>query len=431
VSDRDHPHVIVVGGGFAGLGCVRALTKHDKVRITLIDRNNYHQFQPLLYQVATAQLSRSDVAFSLRPLFRSHPKVDVKMAEIASADPAAHSVTTTDGQTYEGDVLVFAAGCGPRFFRTPGARDHSFPLYSLDDAERLRGRILEVFEEADRDPGLIEKGALTFVVVGGGATGTEVSGALAEMVNRTMAAEYTDLPKGAAKIIMVEHGSAVLGPFSEGAHEYAAKVLEGDGVELRLETGVAGVGAGHVELTDGTTIETRCVVWAGGIAPSPLVEASGLPTGPGGRVPVLPDLTVEGLPGVYVLGDIAAIPGPDGAPLPQLGSVALQSGRWAAKNIQADIDGKERKPFHYKDKGIMAMIGRNEAVAEVGKHRHEVHGTVAFVMWLGVHASLMTGVRTRVEAFIDWAWDEFSPTRADQVLDRTDTPRIDWGEDAE
>ena len=173
------------------------------------------------------------------------------------------------------------------------------------------------------------------------------------------------------------------------------------------------------------------MIWAGGIAPSPLVEASGLPTGPGGRVPVLPDLTVDGLPGVYVLGDIAVIPGPDGAPLPQLGSVALQSGRWAAKNILADIEGKERTPFHYKDKGIMAMIGRNEAVAEVGKRRHEVHGTVAFVMWLGVHATLMTGVRTRVEAFIDWAWDEFSPTRADQVLDRTDTPRIDWGDDAE
>ena len=326
-------------------------------------------------------------------------------------------------------MLVLAAGCRARFFSTPGAADHSFPLYSLDDAERLRGRILEVFEEADRDPGLIEKGALNFVVVGGGATGTEISGALAEMVHRTMAAEYTDLPAGAARIIMIEHGSAVLGPFSEGAHEYAAEVLTRDGVELRLETGVAGGGPGHVELTDGTTIDTRCVIWAGGIAPSPLVEASGLPTGPGGRVPVLPDLTVEGLPGVYVLGDIAAIPGPDGAPLPQLGSVALQSGRWAAKNILADIDAGERKPFRYKDKGIMAMIGHNSAVAEVGKGRHEVDGTVAFLMWLGVHATLMTGVRPRVDAFMDWAWDEFSPTRADQVLDRSDTPRIDWGDD--
>ncbi len=429
MSERDPHHVIVVGGGFAGLGCVRELTKHDRVRITLIDRNNYHQFQPLLYQVATAQLTRGDVAFSLRPLFREHLKVDVKMAEIAAADPATRTVTTTDGQTYAGDVLVLAAGCRARFFKTPGADVHSFPLYSLDDAERLRGRILEVFEEADRDPGLIERGALNFVVVGGGATGTEISGALAEMVNRTMVAEYTDLPADAARIIMIEHGSAVLGPFSQGAHAYAAKILERDGVELRLETGVAEVGPGHVTLTDGTTIDTRCVIWAGGIAPSPLVEASGLPTDPGGRVPVLPDLSVDGLPGVYVLGDIAAIPGPDGAPLPQLGSVALQSGRWAAKNILADIAGKKRKPFKYKDKGIMAMIGRNEAVAEVGKRRHEVHGTVAFVMWLGVHASLMTGVRTRVEAFIDWAWDEFSPTRADQVLDRSDTPRIDWGDD--
>jgi NADH:quinone reductase (non-electrogenic) len=423
-------HVVIVGGGFAGLGCAQELAKHDELRVTLIDRNNYHQFQPLLYQVATSQLARGDVAFSLRALFRRHANVSVKLAEIESADPAACAVTATDGERFEGDALVLAAGSRVRFFDVPGAREHSFPLYSLDDAQRLRARILDVFEAADRDHSLIDEGALTFVVVGAGATGTEISGALAELISRTMRVEYPDLTMSNARVIMVDHGDAVLGPFSEGAHEYAAKALERDGVELRLRTGVEEVGPGHVRLSDGTTIKTRCAIWGGGIAAAPMVERSGIPTGHGGRVDALPDLTVEGHPRVYALGDLANIAGADGEILPQLGSVAMQSGAWAARNILADLDGKERTPFRYKDKGIMAMIGRNAAVAEVGKHRHEVHGTVAFLMWLGVHAALLTGVRPKVDAFIEWAWDYFSPTRASQVLDRSDAKRIDWGEDA-
>jgi NADH:quinone reductase (non-electrogenic) len=428
-ADKARSHVVVVGGGFAGLGCARELSKHEEVRVTLLDRNNYHQFQPLLYQVATCQLAPGDVAFSLRALFRDRPNVDVKLGEVVSADPSTRTVTTADGETFTGDTLVLAAGSRARFFGTPGASENSFPLYSLEDAQRLRARILDLFEAADRDHALIEEGALTFVVVGAGATGTEVAGAVAELISRTMRVEYPDVTMSRARVIVIDHGSAVLGPFSDGAHEYAAKVLERDGVELRMETGVKEVGAGHVALSDGTAIKTRCVIWGGGIAAAPLVERSGLPAGRGGRVDVLPDLGVEGHPGVYVLGDLANIAGPDGELLPQLGSVAMQSGRWAAKNILADIHGKPRKPFHYKDKGIMAMIGRNAAVAEVGKNRHEVHGTVAFMMWLGVHATLMTGVRTRIDAFVEWAWDYFSSTRASQVLVRSDERRIDWGDD--
>ena len=423
------PRVVVVGGGFAGIGCARELAKHKDVRVTLIDRNNYHQFQPLLYQVATCQLAPGDVAYSLRALFRDRPNVDVKLGEVASADPEALTVTTADGETYAGDTLVLAAGSKARFFDVPGAEEHSFPLYSLEDARRLRARILDVFEAADRDPALVEEGALNFVVVGAGATGTEVSGAVAELISRTMTVEYPNLTLSRARVIMVDHGGEVLGPFSDGAHEYAAKALERDGVELRMKTGVTEVGAGHVTLSDGNTIKTRCTIWGGGISAAPLVERSGLPTGRAGRIDALPDLTVEGRPRVYALGDLANIAGSDGEILPQLGSVAMQSGAWAAKNILADLHGKERTPFRYKDKGIMAMIGRNAAVAEVGKHRHEVHGTVAFMMWLGVHAALMTGVRPRVDAFVEWAWDYFSPTRASQVLDRSDAPRIDWSED--
>jgi NADH dehydrogenase len=423
-------HVVIVGGGFAGVGCARRLADHDDVQITLIDRNNYHQFQPLLYQVATSQLASSDIAYSLRKLFHDKLNVDVKLAEVASLDPATHCVTTTDGERYAGDALVLAAGSQPNFFRTPGAEEHAFPLYCLDDATRLRSRILGVFEDADRDPGLINQGALNFVVVGGGPTGVEVAGALADLIQDTMSAEYHHLAVTAAQIHVVDLGHTLLGAFSDTAHDYVAKVLGRKGVRLHLGVAVTEVGPGHVTLADGTTIRTRCVVWGGGIMAPPVAGAAALPQGRGGRIDVEPDLTVAGAPGVYAIGDVANIPAPDGNAHPQLGSVALQSGVTAADNLLADFAGKPRKPFHYHDKGIMAMIGRGAAIAEVGAHRHELHGVIAFSSWLGVHALLMTGVRNRIDAFVNWGWDYFSKTRGPQVLDRSEAARIDWGEDA-
>jgi NADH:ubiquinone reductase (H+-translocating) len=422
-------HVIVVGGGFAGVGCVKRLAREDGVRVTLIDRHNYHQFQPLLYQVATSQLASSDIAYSLRKLFRDHDNVDVKLGEVTAIDPATHTVTLADGDRFTGDALVLAAGSQPNFFRTAGAEDHALPLYSLDDATRLRSRILEVFEAADRDPSRIDQGALTFVVVGGGPTGVELAGALADLIAETMSVEYHDLAVTAAQIHLVDLGHTLLGPFSDRAHDYAAKVLGRKGVRLHLGVAVTEVGAGHVSLADGSTLRTRCVVWGGGIKAPPVAATSGLPQGRGGRIDVRPDLLVEGADGVYVVGDVANIPSPDGNTHPQLGSVALQSGVWAAENILADAAGEPRKSFHYHDKGIMAMIGRGAAIAEVGAHRHELHGAIAFSAWLGVHASLMTGVRNRVDAFINWGWDYFTKSRGPQVLDRADIAKIDWDED--
>src|SRR3954468_3226232 len=257
-------HVIVVGGGFAGVGCARRLAKHRDVHVTLLDRNNYHQFQPLLYQLATSQLASADVAFSLRKLFHDHENVDVKLGDVVSVDPATHTVNTADGQEYTGDAIVLAAGSQPNFFRTPGAKDNAFPLYSLDDAQRLRSRVIGVFEDADRDPSLLDQGALNFVVVGGGATGVEFAGALADMIADTMSVEYRDLAVTATQIHIVDLGHALLGPFSDSAHDYVAKVLGRKGVRMHLGVAVTEVGAGHVSLADGTTIPTRCVVWGGG-----------------------------------------------------------------------------------------------------------------------------------------------------------------------
>ena len=231
-------HVVVVGGGFAGVGVARRLAGRRDIRVTLLDANNYHQFQPLLYQVATSQLAPSDIAHSLRSVFADHKNVDVKLAEISELDPATRTVTSTDGERWEADVLVLAAGSQPNFFGTPGGPESSFPLYSLDDATRLRSRILGIFEQVDRDPKLIERGALNFVIVGGGPTGVEVAGAIADMLSVTVPAVYQDLDSSSAQIHLLDYGDALLKPFSDKAHGYVAKVLEEKGVKVHLGTGV-------------------------------------------------------------------------------------------------------------------------------------------------------------------------------------------------
>ena len=301
-------HVLIVGGGFAGLKCAGKLAVQPDVMVTLIDKNNYHQFQSLLYQVATAQLAPSDVAFMLRAVLKHHSNVDVKMAEVASADLKTRSVTTSDGVRYEGDFLVLAAGSQPNFFGTAGAEVNAFPLYSLQQAETLRSRILAAFEAADREPGLLEKGALNFVIVGGGPTGTEIAGALADMISSTMKLEYRDLALRRPKVFLIDHAKTLLGPFTEKSQQYAQKVLEQRGVQFRFGVAVVEVLSDGVRLSDGTKILSHCVIWAGGLKAPAMSEKMGIATGHGPRICVQPDLTVTGFPGVYALGDFANIP---------------------------------------------------------------------------------------------------------------------------
>jgi NADH:ubiquinone reductase (H+-translocating) len=419
--------VLIAGGGFAGVACAKQLAKHE-VDVVLLDRNNYHQFQPMLYQVATAQVAAYDIARSLHGIFARDKTVDVRRTAVTSIDPEGPSVTMADGKTLSADYLVVAAGAQPNFFGTPGAAEHAFPLYSLNDAERLRVRILAVLDATAADPELAKRGSLNFVIVGGGPTGVETAGAIAEALRDVVSDHYRSLPK-TAEVHLVDLGDVLLAPFSDKAHAYVRNRLERDGVRIHLGVGVKEVQPDRVLLTDGKEILTRTVVWGGGEKAADIVDTAGLPSGRGGRIDVQRDLTVPGHPRVYVLGDAANIPDADGAILPQLGSVAQQSGAWAAKNILDDIAGKDRKPFHYKDKGIMAMIGRNAAVAEMGKHRHEVEGPVAFAAWLGVHAMLLSGVRNRVDTLIAWGWDYFSKNRATALIDRPDAATIDWDDD--
>ena len=424
-------HVVIVGGGFAGIGCAQHLARHSEVHVTLVDQHNYHQFHPLFYQVATAQLATEDVGFSLARIFLKSSNVDIKVAEVSAVDPKIHSVSTKEGLVYKGDFLVLAAGAQANFLDIPGAETNSFPLYSLVDAERLRSRFLALLADSDRQPELIEQGALNFVIVGGGATGTEVAGALADAIHSVVKAQYERL-LSATHVYLIEHGPSLLAPFTAKAHEYASRVLERRGVILKLNTAVKEVHPGHVVLSDGSTIKTRCVIWGAGLKASTVSSNSGLPQGHGGRIEVEHDLSVKGFPGVYAAGDFANIAGKDGNALPQLGSVAQQSGRWAAKNILADIEGKPRVPFYYLDKGIMAMICRNAAIAEVGEHRHELEGVAAYSMWLGIHMALLNGLRVKVHTLVDWVWNYFSQGGAPALLDRSDAARIDWhGDDGD
>ncbi|MBS0654750.1 MAG: NAD(P)/FAD-dependent oxidoreductase [Verrucomicrobia bacterium] len=414
--------VVIVGGGFAGMSTAHKLVQQRGIHVTLIDKNNYHQFTPLLYQVATSAISIDNVATTFRSYFEGKSNIDIKMAKVCSIDPKTLTVHTEEGESYQGDVLVLAAGSVVNFFDTTGAMENSFPLYNLNDAERLRSRIILAFEEADRNPKLIDEGVLNFVVVGAGPTGTEIAGALADMINISLPKEYADLALTKAKIYLVDYSHAVLSAFSEESQKYAAETLHKRGVQLRLGLLVRSVTDRYALLSSGEKIASKTIIWAGGLQAAQLAQECGLVQGHGGRIEVQPDLTIKGFPSIYALGDFANMPGR----LPQLASVAQQSGYWTADNIIATKKGKPRKAFQYKDKGIMAMIGRNAAVVEVGKKRRELTGFFAFLTWLSVHSVLLSTLRQRIEALMQWSCGYFSKNNDFQTIDRIKDAHIIW-----
>jgi NADH:ubiquinone reductase (H+-translocating) len=390
----------------------------------LVDRNGYHQFQPLLYQVATSQLPAEDIARPHSTIFRDYPTVETVTADVTDVSLADRTLRLSDGRTLTGSHVVMAAGARPNFFHVPGAAEHAFPLYSVADAERLRLHLQEQLQAASS--GAAEQdGTLDVVVVGGGPTGVEVTGALTELMT---AWAKTGRTPYMGRITLVDRGDALLGAFVTKAHDYALDKLTKAGAQVKLHVGVTAVHADRVEFDDGTTIRARTVVWGGGESGSAIAQTAGPAPGRGGRIDVLPGLEVTGFPGVYAIGDVANIPYGHGKTLPQLGSVAQQSGVWAAENILRERGGGSTKPFHYKDKGIMAMIGRNAAVAEVGKHRHELEGPIAFAAWLGVHAMLLSGAHSRTDAFVTWAWDYFHRDHAATVEASSTPTRIVWGD---
>lgn len=421
--------VVIVGGGFAGVAAAEELARRG-IRVLLIDKNNYHQFQPLLYQAATAQLALQTVARPLRAMV-DRRQIEVKTATVASIDPHARSVTTTDDITYHGEILVIACGAQAHFFGVPGAAEYAFPLYSVDDAARLRSRLLGALDAADRSQHYIDRGALNIMIVGAGATGVETAGAVAESLRRVVPTYLARAVAEQGRVYLIDLLPTVLPSFSQRSRDYAQHTLQTLGVKVLLGVAVSEVRTDGVALSDGRHIPSRIVVWAGGLRAARVLTACGLPQGKGGRVDVEADLRAPGHPGVYVLGDAANIPGPDGTPLPQLASVAQQAGRWAARNIAADLTGGNRTPFVYRDKGILAIIGRGAAIAEIGAKRRQLTGLPAFLAWLAVHLVLLSGARERLMACTSWALDYLTRTRPHILVDRPDAYTINWTDTAD
>lgn len=410
--------VLIIGGGFAGLKCALELSAHHGIRVTLIDKNAYQQFHPLLYQVAAGLLSTENAAFAFRDIFRGNTNVDVRMSEVVRVDLEARTATTRDGKTFAGDFLVLATGSQVNFYGIPGAPEHTIPLYSLANAETLRSAILREFERADANYNNAAESRVNFVVVGGGPTGVEMAGALADMIKRTVPDEYRHASYENAQVFLVEASPSVLSAFSQDSQRYAASALAEHGVRLRLETAVREVQPDGVLLSDGSRIPTKTVIWAAGVTPTSYDVSPRLPLSRSGRIQVQSSLNLAAFEKVYVVGDLAYALDHQAIPLPQLAAVAQQAGKCCAENIISAVHGKPAQPFVYRDRGILAMIGRNTAVAELGATHHQIVGPVAFVTWLGVHAALLTSVRAKFDTLVEWAWDYFGAQHAGHLIDR-------------
>lgn len=407
------PHVVIVGAGFGGLGVAERLA-HVPVEVTLIDKHNYHTFQPLLYQVATSLLNAEDVGAPVRSMFRNQDNVKFRLGKVTGIDVPGHKVQLDDGNVLPYDYLVLAGGASVNYFNTPGAAEHAFPLYTLMNAVKLRNQILERFEAADRNPSIVEEGALNFVVVGAGPTGVETAGALSDLFYNLLPNDYHHLATDQAKIIIVEMGKEVLGPFKENLRAYARKELEERGIQLRLGEAVAEVGPTFVQLKSGEEIKAHTLIWAAGVKANPLAEMLGMPQGRGGRVKLNPDLSVPEHPELFVVGDMGEVTS-DGEVLPQLGSVAMQSGDHVGSQIASRLHGEPGQPFKYWDKGFMATIGRGAAVVEFPNKR-TLHGPLAYFAWLGVHLALLSGMRNRIETLWNWGWSALTHDRAARII---------------
>jgi NADH dehydrogenase len=387
---------------------------HVPVEVTLIDQHDYHTFQPLLYQVATSLLNAEDVGAPIRGLFRHQDNVTFHMATVTQVDMPGHKIQLSDGKDVSYDYLVLAGGATVNYFNTPGAAEHAFPLYTLTNAVKLRSRILERFEAADRDPTLIEEGALNFVIVGAGPTGVETAGALSDLFYNLLPRDYHQLATEKARVIIVEMGKEVLAPFKDNLRSYAKEELERRRVEVRLGEAVAEVGPTFVRLKSGEEIQAHTLIWAAGVRANPLADLLGLPQGRGGRVKLNPDLSVPDHPEIFVVGDMGEVAS-DGEVLPQLGSVAMQSGEHVGRQIARRVAGEPGQPFKYWDKGFMATIGRGAAVVEL-PNKLTLHGPLAYFAWLGVHLALLSGMRNRIETLWNWGWSALTHDRAARII---------------
>jgi NADH dehydrogenase len=408
------PRVVVLGGGFAGIGAARELKDAD-VDVVVVDKHDYHTFQPLLYQLATGLLETTAVGHSLRDLVKGQDNTAIHKAPVTAIDLDAKEVRFDGLAPIAYDYLVLALGAQVNFFGTEGAAEHAFPMYTLPDAIKLKDHVLERWEAADKDSELVDDGALTVVVVGGGPTGVETAGALAELYRSNFVTDYPAIPQEKARVVLVEAGDEIFAMFKPNLREYAKDALEQRTVEVMTGARVQSVSPTRVTLASGDVIPAHTLVWGAGLQGNALVQSLGIELQRGNRIAVGPDLELPGHPGVFVVGDVAAITdSKTERVLPQLGSVALQSGEHVGETISRRVAGKSTKPFKYRDKGTMAAIGRHAAVVQMlgGK---TMKGRKAQAAWRIVHLALLPTNEDRAKAVVDWAGSEFTHQRVGRI----------------
>ena len=411
-SDEVRPRIVIIGGGFGGLWAARTLSG-CRADVILIDRNNYHTFLPLLYQVAAAELEPEDIAYPIRSFLRRHSNTSFVMTEVTGLNLDKKTLRCRD-RAINYDYLIVAVGSVTQFFGVPGAAENSFELKTLEHGVALRNHILSCFERAmyelDEDR---RAQMLTFAIVGGGPTGVEFAGALSELINGPLRKDFPGLDFKNVRVIILEAGSSPLLAFPKALRDYALKHMMKMDIGVLLNTIVTRVMEHTVHLKDGRVIPTDTVVWTAGVSGDEAVKDWGLPTVRGGRVKVLPTLQVEGHPEVFIAGDIASLENGRRA-LPMVAPVATEQGKAAAANVLLMMSGKEALAFKYRDKGSMVTIGRNKAVAAIGKRNFT--GFVAWVLWIIVHLLNLVGFRNRLMVLINWAWDYVFFERAIRLI---------------
>jgi NADH dehydrogenase len=406
------PHVVIVGGGFAGLWAARAL-RNARVRVTLVDRTNHHLFQPLLYQVATAGLSSPDIAAPLRHILRGQANVEVRLAEVERVDPVGRRVLCADGAVLEYDTLLVATGATHAYFGHDDWSAHAPGLKTLDDALRLRRHLLLAFEHAEAESDPQRRDAwLSFAIVGGGPTGVELAGTLAEIAHHTLKREFRQIDPASAKVRLIEAGPRILSSFPESLSAKARAQLERLGVEVVSGTPVTEINAEGYRLGE-KFVPARTVVWAAGVAASPLARSLGVALDRVGRVPVQPDLNVPGHPEIFVVGDLAAL-AQDGRPLPGVAPVAKQMGAHVARTIRDRLAGKATPPFRYRDYGNLATIGRMAAIVDL--HGFKLSGALAWWFWLIAHVFFLIGFRNRLAVLLNWTWAYWTYQRGARII---------------
>lgn len=402
MRERPHcPKVVIVGGGFGGLHAAKALS-NEAVDVTLIDRKNHHTFQPLLYQVALALLSPGEIASSLRHILRASRNVRIILGEVIGFDIAARQVALSDGTALEYEYLIVAAGARHAYFGHDEWERDAPGLKTIEDAVEIRSRLLLAFEAAEREAYFTGgRAPLSFAVIGGGPTGVELAGAIADLARRALAKDFKAIDTTRARIRLYEGSARILGTYSEATSRSATEQLQQLGVDVCTESMVTAVEPGRIKVRD-EWIATDVTLWATGVAPSPLGKALGAATDRAGRVLIEQDLSVPGQRDIFVIGDMSALIDADGRPVPGLAAAAMQQGQAAAVNLLRDLRGASRLPFRYRDRGNMATIGHHRAVAEIGAMT--LSGVIAWLLWSVVHVFLLIGFRNRLAVMGQWIW---------------------------